>query len=105
MTSDNSFQRAKPVRLASADLVRNLIAMEHRPWPEWKNDKPLTQRQLAGLLEPFDIAPTDVWTGKKCLKGSKLSQFEDAFARYLGGRSARTRELVQTKEFSGSSIR
>jgi putative DNA primase/helicase len=79
------FSARETDQITSADLVGDLTAMEHRPWPEWKNDKPLTQRQLARLLEPFDIAPTDLWTGDKCLKGYKLSQFADAFTRYPGG--------------------
>jgi Protein of unknown function (DUF3631) len=40
--------------MTSADLVAALVADPERPWATWgKNDKPLTQNQLARLLRPF----------------------------------------------------
>ncbi len=45
-------------RLLSADLVNSLVAIQGRPWADYgKNDKPLTQNQLARLLKPVAIAP------------------------------------------------
>jgi putative DNA primase/helicase len=41
----------------SEEIIEALNRMEHRPWPEWRQGKPMTARQLAKLLEPFDIAP------------------------------------------------
>ena len=70
-------------RLSSADLVVALIAIEGRPWAEWKHGKPLTTNGLARLLAPFGIAPATIRTSTGTPKGYQLSQFEDAFARYL----------------------
>src|SRR5262249_14703835 len=36
--------------IRSADLVTKLIADQERPWTEWKHGRPLTPKQLAGLL-------------------------------------------------------
>ena len=43
--------------ITTADMISALVAMEDRPWPEWRHGKPITPRQLAKLLEPFDIKP------------------------------------------------
>jgi hypothetical protein len=41
--------------IRSSDLVAKLTADTERPWAEWKHGRPLTQKQLAGLLAPFHI--------------------------------------------------
>jgi hypothetical protein len=72
-------------RLPSAELVEALIAIEGRPWAEWKAGKPITANGLARLLAPFAIKPGTIRTGGATPKGYQLAQFEDAFARYLPG--------------------
>ena len=47
-------------RLTSADLCAKLGAMEDRPWPEWKNGKPMTPAQLASALRPFAVRPVNI---------------------------------------------
>ena len=86
----------------SADLVAWLIDREDRPWCEWKAGRPLTQRQLARLLEPFGIAPKQIWKGRN-LRGYEKGQFSDVFTRYLGvreNRSASPLDLNETAIFS-----
>src|SRR6478672_2197714 len=61
----------------SVDLVTKLIADPERPWAEWKHGRPLTQKQLGGLLRPFHIIsvnvnPPDLPQGK----GYRRSDFE-----------------------------
>jgi putative DNA primase/helicase len=70
-------------RLASADLVGELVAIEGRPWAEWKAGKPITPSALARLLAPFGIKPETHRIGDRTQKGYLHIQFEDAFARYL----------------------
>jgi hypothetical protein len=70
-------------RIASADLVDDLGRMEDRPWPEWKNGKPITQNQLARLLKPFKIKPSVQRIGTKTPSCYELASFKDAFSRYL----------------------
>ena len=43
--------------IRSADLVAKLIADPERPWAEWRHGKPITQKQLAGLLGPSASSP------------------------------------------------
>jgi len=72
-------------RLPSAELVAALIAIEGRAWAEWRGGKAITANGLARLLAPFGIKPGTIRIGGETPKGYQLSQFEDAFARYLPG--------------------
>jgi hypothetical protein len=73
--------------ISSADLVADLIEIDGHPWAEWgKNQKPLTQHQLARLLRP--LRKLGITTKKIGPKGERVSgyvraDFEEAFARYL----------------------
>lgn len=77
------FAEREANRLASTEIVAALTAMDDRPWPEWRDGRPLTARQLAKLLEPFGIRPGARRDGKDVFKGYLLESFADAFARYL----------------------
>jgi hypothetical protein len=44
-------------RLASGELVEALVAIEGRPWAEWKAGRPLSTNGLARLLKPLQIKP------------------------------------------------
>jgi hypothetical protein len=78
------FAERRVHRLPSLKLVEDLIAIEGRPWGEWKVGKPLSQNGLARLLKPLKIRPgTKRIDGEKTAKGYHLSDFDDAFRRYL----------------------
>ena len=71
-------------RLDSRAIVEALVVMEDRPWPEWRQGKPLTQRQLARLLKPFDVRPKTIrLAGNGTAKGYVVADLADAFGRYL----------------------
>jgi hypothetical protein len=70
--------------LSSATLVAKLTADAESGWSEWRGGKPLTQRQLAGLLRPFGIVSGTIHpAGEPDAKGYQRPHFEDAFGRYL----------------------
>jgi hypothetical protein len=74
-------------RFSSQTMCEELAALdEDRPWAEYgKTRKPLSKNQLARLLRPFSITPRTVrLPDGSTPKGYQLSDFEDAFARYLG---------------------
>jgi putative DNA primase/helicase len=74
----------------SSDLVQHLAVDPERPWAEWKHGKPLTQKQLAGLLKPLLIFSRTVHPhgkGGSHGKGYRLEDFEEAFAAYLPGQN------------------
>jgi hypothetical protein len=69
--------------IRSADLVANLTADPEKPWVEWKHGKPLTQKQLGGLLRPFSISSETVSIpGLADAKGYRRSRFEEAWEAY-----------------------
>jgi hypothetical protein len=74
-----------PTEMESAEIVRRLVAMEGRPWPDMPGRRGglLTTAQLARLLVPFGIRPTDIGPKHRRRKGYALLVFEDAFARHL----------------------
>jgi hypothetical protein len=69
--------------MPSEEVCRVLKDMESRPWPEWKNGKPITPRQLARLLKPFGIEPRQVRMGSANVRGYSAEDCRDAFTRYL----------------------
>jgi Protein of unknown function (DUF3631) len=75
--------RAPLERLSSSDIVEALREMEERPWPEWKQGRPITPRQLAKLLDPFGVVPVTVkLIGGKTSKGYHKERFEELAQRY-----------------------
>ncbi len=77
------FAERKLDRLSSADLVMALVAIEGRPWAEWKAGKPISANGLARMLAPFGVGSATVRIGTGTPKGYLVAQFDDAFARYL----------------------
>ena len=79
----NLFTKLNVKKLSSADIVDALHKMEERPWPEWKLGKPITQRQLARLLAPFDIKPKVIDFAGDKKRGYEIERLTDAFSRYI----------------------
>jgi hypothetical protein len=78
------FKGRKVKVISSKDLVTALTADRVGPWCEYSDKKPITQRQVAMLLAPYDIHPGVVHPTKRSSlspSGYKIEQFEEAFAR------------------------
>jgi putative DNA primase/helicase len=74
--------------IRSADLVAKLIADPERPWAEWKHGRSLTQKQLAGLLTPFQVVSVTVHPpGLPDGKGYRRADFEPIWAAYCPGQN------------------
>jgi Protein of unknown function (DUF3631) len=72
--------------ITSQETVAVLTADPDSVWCEYNHGGPITQRQVAAILEPFDIHPIVIHpTGRSSPspRGYKLEQFRDAFARFL----------------------
>jgi hypothetical protein len=79
--------------IRSSDLVAKLTADTERPWAEWKHGRPLTQKQLAGLLAPFHIISLTVHPpGLLDGKGYRRIDFEEAWAAYCPVQSTPSRQ-------------
>jgi 5S rRNA maturation endonuclease (ribonuclease M5) len=75
-------------RLASADLLTALNAMEGRPWADLNRGRGLTAHRLARELKPFGVAPGTIRVDTGTPKGYLAERFADAFERYLPLRPA-----------------
>jgi putative DNA primase/helicase len=70
--------------LTSTDVVTLLTAGQDSEWAEFRGRGPITKRQVALLLDPYDIHPDVIHPhGRKADRGYKAEWFADAFARYL----------------------
>lgn len=69
--------------LWTQNLIEALVAMEDRPWAEWKRGKPLSGVSLARLLKPFGIRPEQFKEEGKKGRGYRRKTFSDAFDRYV----------------------
>jgi Protein of unknown function (DUF3631) len=85
--------------LFTREILAALHQDETRPWPEWKNGKPITDRQLAALLKEFKIVPRTVRRGADTEKGYRFEWFEDIFARYLPPRSVTGSQMRDSAGF------
>ena len=70
-------------KLTSAHIVQALAGMEHRPWPEHANGRPISTRGLAKLLGRFGIESRNVRLGGETPKGYVYADCIPAFTRYL----------------------
>ena len=71
-------------RLPTEVILDHLMDLEGRPWPEYRNDKPLTKSQMAKLLKPYGIKSKSMrFDDDTNRKGYVLVEFKDAFERYL----------------------
>ena len=77
------FDRIGQPRIFTEDLIEHLCSDEDLAWQTWNRGRPITPRQLANRLSDYKIKPKSMRVGNARLKGYELSDFEDAFIRYL----------------------
>jgi hypothetical protein len=89
--------------IRSSDLVAKLTADPDRPWAEWKHGRPLTQKQLAGLLAPFHIISLTVHPpGLPDGKGYRRTDFEEAWAAYCPGQNTPSQQSLRFRSVQAS---
>jgi uncharacterized protein DUF3631 len=72
-------------RIKSEDLVDELVEDLTAPWATYNKGKPISQRQVAGLLKGYDIKPRTIRLDDgTTAKGYLLEWFLDAFDRLCG---------------------
>jgi hypothetical protein len=77
------FNAQKIGHLLTEVVILHLATLENRPWSEWRRGKPITPRQLASLLKPFNIQSGQVWMNGANKRGYSKVDFLDAWDRYL----------------------
>ena len=69
-------------RLWTKELVARLTEDSEAPWSDLRG-KPLTDRTLAKLLQPFHIRSKPIRIGEEVARGFEVAAFEDAWTRYV----------------------
>jgi hypothetical protein len=72
-------------QVTSEEVIAQLNADPLGPWVEYNRGGPITQRQVAHLLEQYEIHPVPVHPTKRSTltrRGYKEMQFAEAFARF-----------------------
>lgn len=80
------FRTENKEELRTESLLGSLAALSESPWREYNRNSSLSARQLAGLLQPFDIRPRDIHeigSDRKTFRGYRKADFKDAWERYL----------------------
>ncbi len=72
-----------PETMPTTKILIGLIAMEGRPWSEWKHGKPLSPRGLSDLLKPFRVGPRNIRKSGAIVKGYKRTDLQDHWKAYL----------------------
>jgi putative DNA primase/helicase len=81
--SQELFETHRVDRFLSTEFIRALCQDEEKPWATYNRGLPIKPRQLAVQLREFEIASQTIRIGGTTGKGYLLSQFADAFARYV----------------------
>ena len=94
-----AFAATEADRLASEDLISYLASLDDRPWPEYRNGKPITKVQVARLLTPRHVSSGTIrLPDGRTAKGYYRRAFDDAFGRYLPDENVTT---SQSQDFCG----
>jgi hypothetical protein len=99
--------------LFSAAIVEYLGKLEHRPWPEYRNDRPISTRGVASLLGRFGVKPKPVRFGSATGKGYAYATLLPVFEKYLRplksvtdtkNENRHTADVSVTGDASGESV-
>jgi putative DNA primase/helicase len=78
------FDESGNQRISSANLIETLSQDQEKAWATYNRGKPISPRQIANMLGHYGISPKTVRLGPHSTpKGYEMSQFSDAFSRYL----------------------
>lgn len=84
--------------IGTTNLINALCEDEECRWATYNRGKPISPRQVAGLLKGYSIASKDVRIGHSLLKGFEKAQFADTFSRYLSDPANVALHPLQTPE-------
>ena len=84
--------------LASAEVQRLLNSDPSNEWVDFRGrGRPISQREIALLLDAYDVHPTYIHRSRKTERGYRVEQFAEAFRHYLPEFPTRERARVRKK--------
>lgn len=77
------FATSRADRIATSEIVSDLITMEERPWAEWRNGKALSAQSVAKQMKPFGIKPRVLKLNGTATRVYQRTEVDAAAARYV----------------------
>jgi hypothetical protein len=69
-------------KISTNTLIERLVSLDEAPWGNIRG-KPLDARGMARRLALYGVHPKPVWVAGETVRGYELTDFADAFGRYL----------------------
>lgn len=86
-------------KISTTKLIEELQKIDESPWATYNHGFPVSPRQISSQLAIYGIKSKTVRVGKyDTPKGYELSQFKDAFARYLNPKTE-SDDVVDVADF------
>lgn len=99
------FETKRTHRIRTVDLISALIKDDEKPWATYNRGNPISPRQLAKQLSAYGISSKTVrFSPHDTPKGFELSQFTDAFARYVADLEDSTHQGNDTHNASSGEV-
>lgn len=105
------FERLKIDRIHTNDLLEELCKDEESAWATYNRGRPFSPRQLSKRLGEFGVKAKQIKIRFENRNGYELSQFTDAFTRYLSSTATLSSTPLQPapalgySDFSSSTVR
>lgn len=87
-------------RIATTEIVMDLIALEERPWSDWRNGRPITAQSVAKQMKPFGVKVKVLKVNGTATRVYLRSDVDAAAARYTA-QKCNPVTLQQNQQVSG----
>lgn len=77
------FEQKKADRITTAELIKELVSDDEKPWATYNKGFQIKPRQIAAKLKGYGIHSKTIRTGFDTAKGYDRDQFTEAFSRYI----------------------
>lgn len=81
------FESKRISKISYGDLIAALLDDPEKSWATYNRGKPITMRQVTNQLKQYHVKSKSIRFSRTTDKGFELSQFSDAFTRYLSNTS------------------
>lgn len=76
-------------RIASAEVVGDLLLLDERPWAEWRHGRPINMHGVSKLLKPFGVKPHVLKLNGSATRVYLRAEVDAAAARYTASKCNR----------------
>jgi putative DNA primase/helicase len=76
------FASSRADRIATSEIVGDLMVMEERPWADWRHGKPINAQSVAKQMKPFGVKVRVLKVNGSSARVYLRSDVEAAAARY-----------------------